>query len=141
MRVRGTAKSVLVLIVIGTLVSAQQVSAESVFTPKGIDAVKVIEADRAVPPLEAPGAPAAGAAGFRAFATDTVETFDVEIEEEKGPGMWKQLAVFAIITAVVAYAVIELLGSDDEPVEDSGTNGKEPPNPPGAARAPAPVIR
>lgn len=141
MKTKGTARSVLVLIVIGTLVSAQQVSAESVFTPKGIDAVKVIEADRVAPSLDPPGAPAAGAVGFRAFAADTVETFDVEVEEEKGPGVGKQLAVFAIITAVVAYAVIELLGSDDQPAEDSGTNGKEPPDLPGAARLPASIIR
>ncbi len=141
MKIGAIARSVLVLLVIGTLVSAQQVSAESVFTPKGIDAVRVIEADRTAPPLDPAFAPAAGAAGFGAFAADTVETFDVEIEEEKGPGIGKQLAVFAIITAVVAYAVIVLLGSDDEPSDDSGTNGKEPPDLPGAARVPAPFIR
>lgn len=141
MKTRAMARSVLVLLVIGTLVSAQQVSAESVFTPRGIDAIRVIEANRTAPPLDPASAPAAGAAGFRAFAQDTVETFDVEIEEEKGPGMGKQLAIFAIITAVAAYAVIALLGSDDEPAEDSGTNGKEPPDLPGAARVPAPFIR
>ncbi len=141
MSIRAMAKSVLVLIVIGTLVSAQQVSAESVFTPRGIDAVKVVEVNRAAPSLDPPGTPAAGGAGFRAYGVDTVETFDVEIEEEKGPGMWKQLAIFGVITAVVGYAVFELLGSDDEPVEDSGTGGKEPPNVPGGARLPAVVIR
>jgi hypothetical protein len=54
--------------------------------------------------------------------------------------MGKQLAIFAIITAVVGYAVYELLGSDDEPAEDSGTNGKDPPDLPGAARVPVSII-
>jgi hypothetical protein len=127
MRVKSIAKSVLILLVIGTLVSAQQASADSVFTPKGFDSIEA----RAAGPLVPAGAPAPlsapGALSLRSFAADTVETFDVEIEEEKGSGIGKQLAVFAIITAIVGYAVIVLMQSDDEPVEPSKPGGKEIP--------------
>jgi hypothetical protein len=127
MRVRAVARSVLVMMVIGTLVSAQQASAESVFTPKGFDSMK---ARRAVPVMPGSGpAPASGARalGFRSFAADTVETFEVEIDEEKGPGIGKQLAVFAIITAIVGYSVIVLMQSDDEPAAPKKPPGKEIP--------------
>jgi hypothetical protein len=141
MNIRAMARSVLVLTVVGTLVSAQQVSAESVFTPKGFDAVTAAEVGRIMAPESPASSPLAGRAGFGAFAADTVETFAVEIEEEKGPGMGKQLVIFAIITAVVGYAVIALLGSDDEPAEESTNTGKEPPFFPTGARLPSSVSR
>jgi hypothetical protein len=127
MKAKEAAKNVLVLIVIGSLVSAQQASAESVFTPKGFDSIKVRAAGLLMP--ASASAPASGPSelSLRSFAADTVETFDVEIEEEKGPGIGKQLAVFAIITAIVGYAVIVLMASDDEPAEPSKPPGKEPP--------------
>jgi hypothetical protein len=134
MKTKTVSKSVLILIVIGTLVSAQQVSAESVFTPRGIDAAAVPAAGNAVAAGVASSASDQGGLGFRALPEDTVETFEVQIEEEKGPGIGKQLAVFAIITAVVGYAVISLMSSDDEPATSSTTTGKQPPYlPPGAA--------
>jgi len=134
MKTKTVSKSVLILIVIGTLVSAQQVSAESVFTPRGIDAAAVPAAGNAASAGVAASASDQGGLGFRALPEDTVETFDVQIEEEKGPGIGKQLAVFAIITAVVGYAVISLMSSDDEPTKSSTTTGRQPPYlPPGAA--------
>ncbi len=141
MKIGAMGRSALVLFVIGTLVSAHQVSAESVFTPKGFDAVKAGEVGRIASGESPAPAALAGPAGFSAFAADTVETFDVEIEEEKGMGMGKQLAIFAVITAVVAYAVISLLGSDDEPVEDSTNTGKEPPYFPTGARLSPSITR
>ena len=124
MKIQATAKGVLVMIVIGTLVSAQQASAESVFTPKGLDSVEACAISRPMPAdLPAP-APGSGALSLRSFAADTVETFNVEIEEEKGPGIGRQLAVFAIITAIVGYAVIELMQSDDEPAKTSTSSDK-----------------
>jgi hypothetical protein len=127
MKVKAIAKSVLILLVIGTLVSAQQASAESVFTPKGFDSIKTCEAVPLMPASAPAPASDPGEQSFRAFGSDTVETFDVEIEEEKGPGIGKQLAVFAIITAIVGYAVIELMNSDDEPAKPSKPPGKEIP--------------
>jgi hypothetical protein len=141
MKVKAIAKSVLVLIVIGTLVSAQQASAESVFTPKGFDSIKTCAAVPLTPANSPAPAPGPGALSFRAFASDTVETFDVEIEEEKGPGIGKQLAVFAIITAIVAYAVIVLMQSDDEPAEPSKPPGKEIPTSSSVAGVSAAITR
>lgn len=141
MKAKTFAKSVLVLFVIGTLVSAQQASAESVFTPKGIDAVSSRTVVVGMPVSVSGPSPSAGGIGFRSFPADTVETFDVEIEEETGPGIGKQLAVFAIITALVGYAVISLMASDDEPAPTSKPGGKEPPSFPTAARISVAIIR
>lgn len=127
MNAKATAKGVLVMIIIGTLVSAQQASAESVFTRKGIEAIEVCAASGDMPAAAAALASGPSALSFRAFSSDTVETFDVEIEEEKGPGIGRQLVVFAIITAIVGYAVIALMQSDDEPEEPSKPPGKEIP--------------
>ncbi|MCX5752534.1 MAG: hypothetical protein NTW97_02675 [Candidatus Krumholzibacteria bacterium] len=148
MKVKAIARSVLILIVIGTLVSAQQASAENVFTPKGFDSIKVRASGPPMPaggPLMAAGGPApapgSGALSLRSFAADTVETFDVEIEEEKGPGVGKQLAVFAVITAIVAYAVIVLMQSDDEPEKTTKLPGKDPNPLPTSASLIAPITR
>ena len=141
MKTKAAAKSVLILIVIGSLVSAQQASSESVFTPKGFDSIKVSPVSRSMPAVGPASAPVSGALSLRSFAADTVETFDVEIEEEKGPGIGKQLAVFAIITAIVGYAVIELMASDDEPAEPSKPPGKEPPPLPAGAGVSAVITR
>jgi hypothetical protein len=127
MNARVIAKSLLVLFVIGTLVSAQQASAESVFTPKGFDSLKACAASPLMPAESPAFAPGHDAMGSSAFAADTVETFDVQIEEEKGPGIGRQLAVFAIITAIVGYAVIDLMQSDDETSKTSGSSGKPTP--------------
>jgi hypothetical protein len=136
MKAKTLSRSALVLFVIGTLVSAQQVSAESVFTPKGIDAAAACAVGNTAPAGASASNSAEGGFGFRALSADTVETFEVQIEEEKGPGIGKQLAVFAVLTAVVGYAVISLMSSDDEPTKTSTTTGKQPPYlPPGAAGA------
>jgi hypothetical protein len=127
MKTKATAKSVLIMFVIGTLVSAQQASAESVFTPKGFDSIEAYAVSRPMPPSLPAPASGPGALGMRSFSADTVETFDVQIEEDKGPGMGKQLAVFAIITAIVGYAVIELMATDDEPATPKKPPGKEVP--------------
>ena len=142
MRVKPAAKCVLVLLLIGTLVSAQQASAESVFTPKGIEAAGAGGTPR-VGTMAAPTLAFGGSlSDYRALAADTVETFDVEIEEQKGSGVGKQLVIFAVITAAVAYAVIVLMQSDDEETtEASGSTGKDGPAPPSAARIPVSFTR
>jgi len=117
MKIRGIARSVLILTIVGTFVSAQQASAESVFTGRRAGSIEALAA-RPILPTEV-SSPAAGvcALSFSALRADTIETFDVQVDEEKGPGIGKQLAVFAIITAIVGYAVIELMKPDNEPVK------------------------
>jgi hypothetical protein len=117
MKTRGTARSILILTIVGTLVSAQQASAESVFTERKAETIEAL-AVHPILPAEF-SSPAAGscALSLSALRADTIETFDVQVDEEKGPGIGKELAVFAIITAVVGYAVIELMKPENEPVK------------------------
>jgi hypothetical protein len=118
---RGFARSIVVLGVVGALVSAQQARAESVFTESGRCRV----AGPTVLPLVLTnaGSPAgrAVALDFLALRGDTVETVGIEVEKEKGPGLGKQIAVFAIVAAAVGYAVFVLMKSDDEPAKTSSS--------------------
>jgi hypothetical protein len=118
MKIRGIARSILILGIIGTLVSAQQAAAESIFTATGAGGIEKL----ALRPLDltndAQSAAGAWTMDYLSTEDDTLETFDVEVEEEKGPGVIKQLVVFGIITAVVAYSVIVLMGSDDSEPEE-----------------------
>jgi hypothetical protein len=87
--------------------------------------------------------PTAGvcALSFSSLKVDTVETFDVQVDEEKGAGIGTQLAVFAVITAIVGYAVIELMKSDDGKSTDSNTSGKPTPGVAASARITIPLTR
>jgi hypothetical protein len=129
MRTRCFARSVLVMLIVGTLTAAQQASAGSVFSA----AAAASESLPAAPPFALgdrgapPGPPLALAS--TPVPGDTVETFDVQVEEEKGPGLWKQLIVFGIITGAVAYAVVTLLKSDDEGTTTTGSGGSGKPTP------------
>lgn len=127
MDTKHVARAAFIVTLIGTLVSAQQVSSESVFNArdsvdfaglrvKPLVLASTVSFEEGVASLE-----------YRALRGDTVETFDVEIEEEKGPGIAKQLVIFAVITAAVGYAVIVLMKSDDTE-KKSGPPGKEPPS-------------
>ncbi len=141
MKKRRMARTIFILAIVGTLVSAQQVSSESVFTakdPMNFEKLRV----RPFTLAEAPSPTAEVSRNFLTLPGDTVETFDVEVEEEKGPGTAKQLVIFAIITAAAAYAVIELMKPDDsERKPDSGGNGKEPPTISRSALVSVPLTR
>lgn len=112
-------KYILILFLIGTLVSSQQVSSESVFTQK-----KHLDFDRLVigPPDFAGKTNPVVAAAY----ADTLETFDIEVEDESERNVYKEIAIFLIVGAAVGYVVYLLIKPDEE---DSGdTNGgKEPP--------------
>lgn len=113
-----TLKKVLIIVAMGTLVSAQQVSSENVFEEKGDLAF-----DRLL--LPSPDFSDGGALHYSALPSDTVEAFDIEIEEE-GPGLYKEIAVFLIVAAVVGYMVVKIINpGDEEEKEENG--GKEPP--------------
>ncbi len=138
----GFARSVLVLLIIGTLSAAQQVSSESVFSAGTPAAGSLPQGPRLV--LNGPPAPAAGTTFLSSTSAppDTVETFDVQVEEEKGSSLWKQLAVFGVITAVAAYAVYSLVGKDDEPAPTGGGgSGKPTPDRLSAAAISLPLTR
>lgn len=109
----------------GVLLLAGRAAAESVF-----------DAPNAFGPAPGSFGVVGGASGFglaAAFAMpagqDTVETFDVEIEEpEKGMNIYKEIALVAVVSAAVGFAVYQLIKADDEPVEDGdGGSGKPTP--------------
>jgi len=126
MKWKEFARTILILAMIGTFVSAEQVSGESVFTVKGGPPLEklVIQPSLFAEAGQAESGPAA--VSFSAFAADTIETFEVEVEEDKGPGVIKQLVIFAVLTAIAGYAVFTLLDSDDE-TENDKPGGKDPP--------------
>jgi hypothetical protein len=140
MQMRGIARGICTLGIIGALVSAQQVRAESVFAGRGAASLEKLTLQPLV--LAGIGAPSAVscALGFSPLAGDTLETFDVQVEEEKGPGITKQLIVFGIITAAVGYAVIELMKSDSEPMK-AQKPGKTGPDLPGLTNRAEPLTR
>lgn len=139
-QMKGLARSIIVLGVVGTLVSAQQARAESVFT----EGSRGRAAELTLRPIVLSNAisPAArvSALDFNALRGDTVETVGIEVEEEKGPGTGKQLAVFAIVAAAVGYAVIVLMKGDDESAKASKP-GKPAPGFPALVRVAVPFIR
>jgi len=56
---------------------------------------------------------------------DTVETYEIEIVEEKEGSRIKELAAFITVVAIVGYIVIVLMQPDEEEKEeDTGGSGK-----------------
>lgn len=135
---KQTIKPVLILFVIGTLVSAQQVSSRSLFME--CDDLDLERLALTPPDFKYPGAgkvessfgvfPISGNAGPVLFSAraDTVETFDIELEEEKGTGFYKELAAFIIVAAMVGYMLVTIIKPDEEEETDTG-NGKDIPGP------------
>ena len=139
-QLKGIARSIIVLGVVGTLVSAQQVRADSVFTESGRGGAGKLALLPLVLTNAASVAGRASALDFNALRADTVETVGIEVEEEKGPGTGRQLAVFAIVAAAVGYAVIVLMKGDDESAKTSKP-GKPAPGFPALVRVAVPFTR
>ena len=140
-KMQGMARSVLILTLVGTFVSSQQASAESVFTGRNSGSIEGLAGRPILLTGVSSPATAARTLTFSALRADTVETFDVQVDEEKGAGIGKQLAVFAIITAIVGYAVIELMKSDSGKSTESNTSGKPTPGVAASARITIPLTR
>jgi hypothetical protein len=110
-------KRILVIVVIGATVSGQQVSSQNVFQEEK-DLVHnhlVITSPNFTDNMEPT---------FVSFHYDTVEAFEIEVEEDKGPGLYKELAVFLIVGAMVGYIVVQMIKPDDEGGEGSSNGGK-----------------
>lgn len=116
---RKLCRSLIVLFVMGTLVSAQQVSAENVFDTKGD-----LELEKMAFEIEG----STGESGlFPASArSDTLETYEVELEEDSEASVYRQIAVAAVVAAFVGYILIQYLKPDEEE-EASKSNIKEIP--------------
>ena len=117
-----------ILFLIGTFVSVQQVSSESVFD-RGSNL-----------PLRDPvlDSPQISMQDTTGVPVDTMEVYDLMYDEDDDRNLYKEIAMFAIVIGVVAYMVVSLIQPDDEEVTDDG--GKEPPITP-TLSVPVPFIR
>ncbi|MDD3642445.1 MAG: hypothetical protein PHQ19_03170 [Candidatus Krumholzibacteria bacterium] len=125
---RRAAKTVMVLLTIGTFVSARQTAAgtagkertreddppviESVFTGGGaLDLHGMVSSSLLVPE-----------SGVSASLADTVETYDIQLEEEKGSALnAKTIAALVVVGIFIGVALYVLIGDEEEaPIEDDG---------------------
>lgn len=134
---RHSVKPVLILFIIGTLVSAQQVSSENLFVEcddLGLDGLELADPDftSSLPRgmdvgINMVSAPGHAGPGFFSACFDTLETFDVELEEEKGSGFYKELAAFIIVAAMVGYMLVTIIKPDEQDEETDPGSGKDIP--------------
>lgn len=115
---RGQMCRVCILFLIGMFVFAQQGASETIFHKEGRFSLHDAK-------LPSPNFSDAVAHAYIPVYADTVETYDIELEEEKERSLYKEIAIFIIIAAMVGYMVIKLVEPDDEGSVSDG--GKEPP--------------
>jgi hypothetical protein len=121
---RRPLKAVLVLLMTGTFVSATQASLAGTPAPAAAGTRKNCFEDGGLLDLAEMrlGAPAASMA-----AADTLETYEVELEDEGKKGVnVKAIIGFTIAAAFIGYALYILLVPEEEEEEEQPA-GKEPP--------------
>ncbi|MBN1885560.1 MAG: hypothetical protein JW876_08565 [Candidatus Krumholzibacteriota bacterium] len=123
---RPIGRTMFILLLIGAFVSAQQARAnESVFSrapSRARNDLSSLVVDNG------PDMQAVATATWRGMPPDTVETYDIELEEDEGPGLTKEIVMFAIIAAVVGYMIVTLIQPDDDETSvDDGGSGKPTP--------------
>jgi hypothetical protein len=121
--VKGALKKIFLIIIIGAFVSVQQTSAESIFQEEERFSLHHLV-------LTTPVLHEGSNTAFLSFGSDTIETYEIELEEEEGPGLYKEIAMFVIIAAVVGYMVVQLIQPDEEEETDTGKGGKDVASPP-----------
>lgn len=104
-----------VLFLMGMFVFAQQVSSESVF-----DGGRTLQLRD--PVLDSPDLSAQDSVST---PVDTMEVYDLMYDEDNERNLYKEIAMFAIVTAVVGYMIVTMIKPDDEEVITD--DGKEPP--------------
>ena len=106
-------RSLLIFFVAGSLLSAQQVRSDTVFSEKGMVDLKELV-------MTEDGMPSGSEAVFSALPADSIEVIEIELEEEKGSSIYKEVAAVAIVAAFTTYIIITLFFSEDEETEDEG---------------------
>lgn len=132
---RRMLRSILILLLIGTFVSARQAASnpdvgapaegardgavESVFTADD----SALDLRELASSIRMPSG-----AGMSAAHADTVETYDIQLEDEKGSAITaKTIAALVVIGLFVGIALYVLIGQDEEaPADDD--NGKPLPD-------------
>ncbi len=115
------ARSILILFLIGMFVSVQQVSSEEIVECGG--------REFSLEHLAGAGTALSIDRGecFFSYGVDTLETFDIELEE-KEENLYKEIAIAAIVAVMVGYMVITLISPGEDEKEPS-PNGKDIPGP------------
>lgn len=113
-------RPVLILVMIGTFVSAQQVSSETVFDRE--DSVELEELVVKPPEFVPEESPAPSL-----MRGDTLQTIEIEIEEKKESNIYKEIAMVAIVAGFVGYLVVTLFFSGDDEGDGEDGGGKELP--------------
>lgn len=118
---KDSVRTVLILFTIGTLVSAQQVSSESVFSRD--DSVELEQLVIKSPVFSSE----TGSAGSLAMRGDTLQTIEIEIEDQKETNIYKEIAMVAVVAAFVGYIVVTLFFSSDDEEDSTPGGGKDIP--------------
>ena len=107
-------KSSAILFLIGAFVSAQQVRAGTVIISE-----EPIEFEKML--VEAPDFQGEEVPAFHTGGSDTLETIDIEVEEDKGTN-YKEIAAYVIIAAAATFVLYTLLKpeGDEAESEDEG---------------------
>ena len=111
-------KNAAILFLIGAFVSAQQVCACTV-----IIAEEPLEFEKML--VEAPDFQGAEIPAFHAAGSDTLETIDIEVEEDKGTN-YKEIAAYVVVAAAVTIILYILLKPEKDETE-SEDDGKPTP--------------
>lgn len=102
-------KSAAILFLIGAFVSAQQACAGAVIISE-----EPLEFEKML--VEAPDFQGAAVPAFHAAGSDTLETIDIVVEEDKKTN-YKEIAAYVIIAAMAAYVLYTLLKPDEDETE------------------------
>ena len=127
MRMKTAARTALVALAAGTLLWAPPARSESVFSPVAA-AGRTETGGVSLKLAESAMTRETFAARYADAGQDTIEAFDVELEdEERERSLYKEIAMVAVAAGVVGYVVYLLIdpGGDDAPADDG--NGKPTP--------------
>jgi hypothetical protein len=121
-------KSLFILLVIGTFISAAQSALSRPAETGSAPAEETCFGDPGMLDLSAMtiDADAPYSAGAHAYA-DTLETYEIELEDEGSKGInYKAIVGLTIAAAIVGYYLVTVILPDEEEEEEE-TGGKEPP--------------
>ncbi len=114
-----SARSVFILLLIGAYSSVIHAQTASVFDEGAVELSDLVMSG---PQLEKPFEPGTALAS----PGDSIEVMEIEIPEEKGGNIYKEVAMVAVIVAFVGYIIVTYFFSSDE-TEDTGGGGKDLP--------------
>ena len=112
-------QTIFILFIMGTLVSAQQASSETIFENS-----KMLVLEDLV--ITSPDFSPDRNSAFVTIYADSIEVTEIQLEEEKKIGMVQEVMIVTIFVAFTVYLIMTLFFSDEEEVEDTG-GGKEIP--------------